>query len=140
MESTLEYTFYFDAVSKADVAGATKVYNGNDITYWVPVRIPPYIMQNYSPYCLKACTSDLKRESQDIIKHCKWNNKPWINVEATFLDLRPGHHLYRIGFINKYTDDIVSLYFGYIVQCNHPEKPYVYMDPENNTCNCDKHE
>ena len=54
-------------------------------------------------------------------------DKPWVDISKSILDVTAGSHLYRLSFIDIYTNDIFFVYFSYIIQDKDVEKPYLYM-------------
>lgn len=54
-------------------------------------------------------------------------HKPWIDISRTILDLNPGQHTYRMTFGKLECKLKATCWFSYIIQENHPEKPYIYM-------------
>lgn len=54
-------------------------------------------------------------------------DRPWVDIDKTKLDISVGSHLYKLSFIDIYTNDIFSVYFSYIIQDKDVEKPYIYM-------------
>lgn len=55
----------------------------------------------------------------------------WIRVNFGYLGNKVGKHIIKLDFVNRYTDDDFSLYVGYYLQNNNPDKPYVYMHNED---------
>ena len=56
----------------------------------------------------------------------------WVDIPQESLDLAAGYHKYRVRLSND--EIVVTLYFDYTLQCNHPDKPYVYMDHKECAC------
>lgn len=57
----------------------------------------------------------------------------WVDIPKESLNLSAGYHKYRVRLTND--EIVVTLYFDYTLQCNKPEKPYVYMDHKECACN-----
>ncbi len=55
-------------------------------------------------------------------------NRPWIDIQSSILDVTAGQHTYRMTF-NRLGEKLsATCWFSYIIQDNNPEKPYIYMD------------
>ena len=64
----------------------------------------------------------------------------WVKVHTSFINKEAGLHVYRFNLVNKSTDDVFSLYVGYVMQDNCPDKPYVYMKRDvKEECSDDEH-
>ena len=57
--------------------------------------------------------------------------RPWLRIVFPVLDQDAGLHIYKITFVNRYTDDVVSAYISYTIQDDNPNKPYIYMRQED---------
>lgn len=55
---------------------------------------------------------------------------PWIDVPSSELNQSPGYHKYLVRFLTK-GDDTFSWYFSYTIQTESPDKPYIYMNPDD---------
>ncbi len=55
-------------------------------------------------------------------------NPAWIDISVGLLDLSIGSHVYAIECVNTVTGDTYYQYFGYMIQSDNPDKPYIYMD------------
>ena len=51
----------------------------------------------------------------------------WLKVPTELLDTTAGKKVYKIHLKHKCLDDTMSLYFGYNIQDDEPDKSYVYM-------------
>ena len=52
---------------------------------------------------------------------------PWVDIPVDCLNLEIGLHTYTLEFINNVTGDSFYQYFNYTIQCDNPDKPYIYM-------------
>lgn len=114
------------------IASNTPVINLSTLEYFLWIRIPHNIAREYELY--QASQSLPKKADIDNFKlfieqECR---KPWLKITSKILDVSVGFHQYELKFINRYTNDIVTLYFAYIIQNDMPEKSYMYMDNERN--------
>lgn len=57
-------------------------------------------------------------------------DNPWIDIAASAMNQNPGYHMYQFTFFNKAIQQRMFLYIYYFMQLNDPEKPYIYMNRE----------
>lgn len=120
---------YLVATNRQDIADHTPVISMTEISYWLIVKIPPEVAENYCLIEIKSCEESASDKTSEILKYSKCHpGKIWIDIPWNFMHKEIGHHIYRLEFVNKYTDDILFLFFGYIIQNDNPEKPYYYME------------
>lgn len=105
----------------------TPVINRNEVEYVTWIKIPADFGRDFILYEVNEIVPENKEvEFLNVIEQqcCK----PWLKATSSELNLEPGHHVYKISFVNRFTNDTSSLYFSYIIQDDDPDKPYVYMD------------
>lgn len=91
------------------------------------LHIPACYIRNYLIFQIdQVCP---KYEKLDVLDKVDTSpNRPWILVDSFIFDFSIGMHKYRIHMVNKHTNDVIELYFGYIVQNDEPDRPYIYME------------
>ena len=107
----------------------TYVINKNAIEYETWIKIPPEFGKECILYEVKEIVPNVKEfDFLNVIEHvcCK----PWLKAISSHLNLDPGQHVYKLSFINKFSNDTNSLYVSYIIQDDTPDKPYIYMSRE----------
>ena len=106
-----------------------KIFNKNEIEYFMYLHIPENLAKDCELYKVQDVDNpDILIEYNDSIqRNCK---RPWLRIDSRLLDTSCGQHTYRFGFINIVTDDVYSLYISYIIQDDNPDKPYIYMNGE----------
>lgn len=117
-----------EACTYDKLASNSKVFNLNTLEYFLWIHLPEDISRHYELFQVDQIAPnilELENFNQVIKRECR---RPWLQVTFKSLDLSIGMHTYRLQLINKCTDDVVSLYFCYIIQNDNPEKPYVYME------------
>ena len=74
-----------------------------------------------------------RAESLDIKSQVKlFGGKPWVDFLFKDLDLAPGKHIYRISLARIYKgSEVKDVFFSYTIQDDSPNKPYMYIDREN---------
>ena len=55
----------------------------------------------------------------------------WIRMKTDNLNQEPGLHVYRLNFVYPCTNDTFSLYVNYVIQRSDLDKPYIYINREN---------
>lgn len=116
------------AGSRAQLSRNICMFNFLDIQPLLVIKVPAYVAQNYHISEVLCC-----EDSTDITDSCTMSDGyPWIDVQSESLDTTPGTHTYRVKFTSEYSTDILYMYFGYIIQKDDPDKPYIYMK-ENET-------
>jgi len=118
--------FCVNAVTQQEVGHDSGLFNVDETTDILHIKLPSYIIRDYSLSSIKANTN--QTDVEDIAQYAKFiPYRKWIDIESSYLDLTIGYHMYQISFVSKLTGDIVYLYFAYRIQSNNPDKPYYYM-------------
>lgn len=116
--------FQLIAGSRKDLSRNIVMFNKLDTQPTLVVRIPTYVAQNYTMSSVICC-----EDNEDISEHASiTDNYPWIDVLSENLNLDAGTHTYRVTFDNHYSNETMYMYFGYIIQDDDPDKPYIYME------------
>lgn len=121
-----------------DISKYTQVFNKNALEYITWINIPTelcHIHRLFQVDQILPNTGELDISSMEQQCH-----KPWIKVPTDALDTSIGQHIYKMSFINTSSNDILSMYFSYIIQSDNPDTPYIYMDRDNTSpsfqCDC----
>lgn len=130
--------FHMDAVEYKDLAKATHVFNFSEISYYLHISIPMHVAKTCELYEVHEVSDDLKMVChKDLWDHDK--NTCWYRFKFGMLNDEPGHHIYRLSFVDRYTDCVIYLYVAYIIQDDDPYQPYRYMDKNRKgTCSCNE--
>lgn len=120
----------FNAVSSCDLPKSTLVVNKSMLEYITWIYTPVEIHKMYKLFQIsQTCPNTQEIEPSNVLD---WPcSRPWLKLKTSSLDLSPGHHIYRLWFVDSYSHDTVSLYFSYILQDDNTDKPYIYMDRDN---------
>lgn len=108
----------------------TKIYNSKDFSEIVCVKLPPQMPRDMDLTEIYNLNSSEDVDFTD--KTTRDEHRPWIDISSDILDLTPGQHTYRITFQKPECKLKATCWFCYIIQENNPEKPYIYMDREEN--------
>jgi hypothetical protein len=120
----------------SEYAAHTKVININDLNYDIWLKIPEDVNRYYTLFDVDADIDKLVEPNtkSNILENIqKELGKPWLRINSTTLNKKPGQHIYKFSFINTENDDILFLYFSYILQHDNPDKPYIYMRRDGGT-------
>ena len=60
-------------------------------------------------------------------------HKPWIDFSSSLLQTVAGQHTYRMTFEKEDCRLKATCWFSYIIQDNYPEKPYIYMNRDEDS-------
>lgn len=116
---------------------SSKVFKMYEVEYYLYVHIPHDLCLEYKLFQIDEVSP--KSKKCDIMSYIYQEcNKPWVRIPTSFLDISIGLHVYRMSFVNRYTNDVISIYFGYTLQNDDPYKPYIYMNTSLCGCNADK--
>ena len=121
-----------EAVPYKDLSSVTKILNYKTTEYYMWIHLPSEFNTDWTLYEVHEL-----EDNREIYYNLFYreNCKPWVRFIFEALNKRPGKHIYRLHLVNKKTDDVVSLYFSYVIQDDNPAKPYVYMN-NSEGCNC----
>ena len=119
------FTTVIQSSKLTDLPLHTVMYNNKDFSDIVCVKLPsqmPRDMQLVEIYNLNS-SEDL--DFADFVTRDE--NKPWIDIQTSILDVSAGQHTYRMTFAKEDVKLTATCWFSYIIQDNNPEKPYIYM-------------
>ena len=126
--------FRINAVLRQELPSNTPVWNSDEIEYYLWIRVPRHLGHEFSLY--NVCEITDEGQGEDLIRKFYWEPcHPWYRVKTGHLNKTPGFHKYRMSFVSRKSGDTISLYFAYVFQCNHPDKPYKYID-HSGECEC----
>lgn len=120
-----------------EVSRHTQVINKAQFPYWVWIQLPKCVLRDYEIYQVDEVFPG-SGECDWIDQVVRESGRPWLRFPNTMLSLTAGKHMYKLSFVNRYTDEAVDYYFSYIVQDSNPDKPYIYMNRNTDTTSgCD---
>lgn len=129
MQSNSAIKFYkvFRLMSYDDAIAHSHTINLQTIGEKIYCRIPD---EQFSNLEFISCGEI----AHDVMPPEKWEMNvdfPWINIDTSALNQSIGPHMYQFKFRNKRFDEIMYLYFYYVIQNDKPEQPYIYMERDN---------
>lgn len=107
----------------------TTVLGKEQLEYYTWIHLPHDLSRDFALVQIDNIDDSLPKEVKRAFINRK-PGKPWIRIRTGALNQSIGLHRYKITLVNKTSDDVVSLYFAYIMQDNNPDKPYIYMRKE----------
>lgn len=118
-----------------DIASNSPMWNKSALDYYVYIEIPHNITYSCSLYDFAEVTKEglqyVPREAIVRDKQC------WLRGTIPLLNLTAGLHIYKLMFVDSFTNAVFDLYIGYNIQDDNPDKPYVYMQREESSCDDD---
>lgn len=109
----------------------TVIYNAKDVSEIICVKLPPEMprgMDLSEIYNLNA-----SEEVDYIDQVTRDEHKPWIDISSSILDITAGQHTYRMTFQGSGFRLKATCWFSYIIQDNNPDKPYIYMNRDDDS-------
>ena len=122
--------FSLKSTTYRKVSTVNQVFNLYQFEPYLWVEIPHELNFDFSFGGVFYLTrnSDDDDIEDDITPYCEREPfKPWIKIQSDKLSKDIGLHTYRIELINRFSNDVVSMYFNYTVQNDNPPEPYNYM-------------
>ena len=117
----------------SELAKHTPIWNSAEVVSTVCVSLPAWWCPHWRLFEIVSCIPDISEPlTYDNFVSCTGCH-PWIDITADWLDLAPGQHIYRMGFVDCTTNIVRYGFFSYIIQDDTPDKPYIYI---NRTFNC----
>lgn len=130
------YTCYQDIVSSSVCAlyGCTRkeintmspVINRQELSEFIWVKLPP----EFKGLKLISINQVQPVVLEDIVLGSVVFDRTWVRIPSVLLNTTWGKHEYIMKFSDSRVDVPVNLYFGYIIQDNNPDKPYIYMNKD----------
>lgn len=109
----------------------TKIYNSKDFDEIVCVKLPPQMPRDMD--LIEIYNLNASKDVDFADQVARDEHRPWIDISSSILDLGIGQHTYRITFAKENCKLKATCWFSYIIQDNNPEKPYIYMNRDENS-------
>lgn len=142
-DSFESYVFKLDATSYDKVYSTNKIFNLDAVEYYLWIKLPTALSCDYkllniiqiekSNRCDGSCCIKCKNEQEIPHDYYHRERNVWIQIIFPALDQDIGKHIYRMEFLTPF-EDVISFYFSYIIQNDHPDQPYIYMGKPNPLC------
>lgn len=122
------FTVTIQSCKMQDLPKYTEVFNLAEIPETICVKLPDSLPRDMELSGVYDLTNNKEVEFEDFVSRNDF--RPWIDIQNTILDMTPGQHTYRLTFCKLGVSLTGTCWFGYIIQDNFVEKPYVYMKRE----------
>ena len=109
----------------------TKIYNSKDFSEIVCIKLPPQMPRDMDLTEIYNLNASEDVDFADQVTRDE--HRPWVDISSNILDLTSGQHVYRMTFSKPECKLNATCWFSYIIQDNNPEKPYIYMNREENS-------
>ena len=119
------FTTVIQSSQLSDIPLHTKIYNSKDFSDVVCVKLPPQMPRDMDLIDIYNLNTSEELDFIDFVTRDE--NKPWIDIQSSILDVTAGQHVYRMTFGKEDCKLNATCWFSYIIQDNNPEKPYIYM-------------
>jgi hypothetical protein len=116
------YDSYDEAISHAEM------FNKRDLLEVFCFEVPHLLSHSLTLISIRQADSNGYIDSAHIDDRFPL---PWIDVLTSSLDTSIGNHTYVFKFNNNLVNSEVNLYTSYNIRYNDPDKPYIYMDRED---------
>lgn len=120
------FTTVIQSSQLSDLPVNTKIYNIADFSEIVCVKLPAQMPRNME--LTEIYNLDTQEDLDFTDQTTRDEHRPWIDINSSILDTSIGQHTYRMTFQNLGCKLKAACWFSYIIQDNHPDKPYIYMD------------
>ena len=124
------FTTVIQSSQLSDLPLHTRIYNSKDFDEIVCVKLPPQMPRDMDLTEIYNLNASEDVDFADQVTRDE--NRPWIDISSSILDLTVGQHVYRMTFSKPECKLNATCWFSYIIQDNNPEKPYIYMDRSGN--------
>ena len=119
------FTTVIQAAQLSQMPLYTKIYNSKDFSETVCVKLPPEMPRDMDLTEIYDLNASKDLDFADFVTRDE--QRPWIDIQISILDLTVGQHIYRMTFNKPDVKLKATCWFSYIIQDNNPEKPYIYM-------------
>jgi len=106
------------------------------LDYFLYVKIEPPLSSEWFLYRIEEKQKDGTLKKMSFPNTVTKESPTWLKFETDFINKEIGMHSYKITFVNRVTDVLLSLWFAYHIQSDNPDKPYVYMKREEEQKPC----
>ena len=109
----------------------TKIYNKADFSDVVCIKLPPQLPRDME--LMEIYNLDSQEDLDFTDQVTRDEHRPWVDISSSILDTGVGQHTYRMTFEKPECKLKATCWFSYIIQDNHPEKPYIYMKRDDDS-------
>lgn len=126
------------AAAYEDISKNSRVLNLAELDYFLYVKLEPPLTSEWYLYRIEEKQKDGTLKQLHFPSTVRKESPTWLKFTTDFINKEIGMHTYKVTFVDTVTDVLVSLWFAYIIQNDNPDKPYVYMNREEEKPVCGK--
>ncbi len=128
------------ASSYETISKNSLVINLAELDYFLYVKLEPPLTSQWYLYRIEEKMKDGSLKKMRFPETVRKESPTWLRFKTDFINKEIGMHQYKVTFVDTVTDVSTSLWFAYIIQNDNPDKPYVYMEREDDDKECMKHD
>ncbi len=128
------------ASSYENISKNSLVINLAELDYFLYVKLEPPLTSQWYLYRIEEKMKDGSLKKMRFPETVRKESPTWLRFKTDFINKEIGMHQYKVTFVDTVTDVSTSLWFAYIIQNDNPDKPYVYMEREDDDKECMKHD
>lgn len=121
-----------------EISKNSKIFNLAELDYFLYVKLEPPLSSEWYLYRIEEKMKDGSLKKIHFPDTVRKESPTWLKFTTDFINKEIGMHTYKITFVDTKTDVLISLWFAYIIQNDNPDKPYVYMNREEEKPICGK--
>lgn len=126
-----EYPCHFQLYDYSDAIAHSETISVCETMDKIWLKLPNGLAKYLTLYQLIKLGPENNGTEVDIAdKIQRDTNRTWLTASRTLFDMTAGFHMYQLVFLDSFTQQYRDLYFCYHIQDNDPEKPYIYMNRE----------
>ena len=125
------FTTVIQSSKLSEIPLHTVIYNAKDFSEVVCVKLPPQMPRDMQLIEIYNLNSSEDLDFTDFVTRNE--NRPWVDIQSSILDTTAGQHTYRMTFAKEEIKLTATCWFSYIIQDNNPEKPYIYMQRDEDS-------
>ena len=120
------FTVTLQSSSMQELYMHTEVFNSAEIPNVICVKLPDGLPRDMQLSSIYNLDSNKTIEYEGHVTRDE--NRPWIDIDSSILDITAGQHVYRLIFSKDGIILNATCWFSYVIQDNFVPKPYIYMD------------
>lgn len=120
------FTVTIQSSKMQDLSMHTEVFNLAEIPDIICVKLPDNFPRHMELSGIFDLNSNKDLDFAEYVIRDEY--RPWIDIHSELLDTSVGQHIYKLTFSKIGVELPASCWFSYIIQDNFVEKPYIYME------------
>lgn len=125
------YTTIIQSCHMCSLSSNTQVFNIQNFADTVCVKLPDDFPRDFELVGMYNLETNKDIDFEDYVEQLPY--KPWVDIKKNIISTNIGQHTYRLDFMQPGFTIGATCWFSYIIQDNHPETPYVYMNRDEDS-------